>query len=132
MASASGGESRRFQHPKRYRRSLSPQHSALSTIPMRDKRPVDELSIEELERILAIKKREERQRRMQRMQRDGRVLAKDSTVEPTLPVVVQPLTPGATSGSAPSPTKRSDGREERDSEAEQQVISNEPEPPKAE
>jgi sortase A len=76
---------------------------------VRDKRPVDELSIEELERILAIKKREERQRRMQRMQRDGRVLAKDATVEPTLPLVAQtapqPLTP------SPSPTE---GRGEKD------------------
>jgi sortase A len=42
---------------------------------MRDKRPVDELSIEELERILAIRKREARQQRLQRMQRDGRLIA---------------------------------------------------------
>ena len=41
---------------------------------MRDKRPVDELSVEELERVLAIKRREERQQRMQRMQRTGRVI----------------------------------------------------------
>ncbi|MBZ0297360.1 MAG: sortase [Anaerolineae bacterium] len=41
---------------------------------MRDKRPVDELSIEELERILTIKKREQRQQKMARMQRYGRVL----------------------------------------------------------
>jgi sortase A len=34
---------------------------------MRDKRPVDELSIEELERILAIRKREQRQQRLERM-----------------------------------------------------------------
>lgn len=48
---------------------------------MRDKRPVDELSIEELERILAIKRREERQKQVERMRRSGRV------VEPTLEVV---------------------------------------------
>jgi sortase A len=42
---------------------------------MRDKRPVDELSIEELERILAVRKREARQQRLQRMQRDGRLIA---------------------------------------------------------
>lgn len=42
---------------------------------MRDKRPVDELSIEELERILAIRKREARMQRLQRMQRDGRLVA---------------------------------------------------------
>ena len=41
---------------------------------MRDKRPVDELSIEELERILAIRKREERQGKLQRMQRAGRIV----------------------------------------------------------
>ena len=41
---------------------------------MRDKRPVDELSIEDLERILAIRKREERQQRMERMKRHGRVV----------------------------------------------------------
>jgi sortase A len=41
---------------------------------MRDKRPVDELSVEELERVLAIKRREERQQRMTRMQRTGRMI----------------------------------------------------------
>lgn len=41
---------------------------------MRDKRPVDELSVEELERILAIKRREERMLVMERMQRTGRVI----------------------------------------------------------
>ncbi len=44
---------------------------------MRDKRPVDELSIEELERILAIRKREERQKQLARMQRSGRVIAQN-------------------------------------------------------
>jgi sortase A len=42
---------------------------------MRDKRPVDELSIEELERVLAIRRRELRQRQLTRMQRDGRIVA---------------------------------------------------------
>lgn len=41
---------------------------------MRDKRSVDELSIEELERVLAIKRREARQQQLQRMRRDGRVI----------------------------------------------------------
>lgn len=41
---------------------------------MRDKRPVDELSIEELERVLAIKRREARQQQLQRMQRNGRMV----------------------------------------------------------
>ena len=39
---------------------------------MRDKRPVDELSIEELERILAVRKREERLKRLRRMSEAGR------------------------------------------------------------
>jgi len=42
---------------------------------MPDKRSVDELSIEELERILAIKKRQARQEQMRRMQASGRVVA---------------------------------------------------------
>jgi hypothetical protein len=39
---------------------------------MRDKRPVDELSIEELERILAIRKREARLARLQTYDGKGR------------------------------------------------------------
>ncbi|MCL4237584.1 MAG: sortase [Anaerolineae bacterium] len=42
---------------------------------MRDKRAVDELSIEELERILAVRKREARQERLQRLQAQGRRVA---------------------------------------------------------
>lgn len=42
---------------------------------MRDKRPVDELSIEEIEQIIAVKRREARQAQMQRMQRTGRVIS---------------------------------------------------------
>lgn len=41
---------------------------------MPDKRPVDELSIEELERVLAIKRREARQNRLKRMKVSGRVI----------------------------------------------------------
>ncbi|MFN8529191.1 MAG: sortase [Anaerolineae bacterium] len=41
---------------------------------MRDKRPVDELSIEELERVLVIKKREARQKQLEQMRRTGRVV----------------------------------------------------------
>lgn len=46
---------------------------------MADKRTVDELSIEELERILLMKKREARARQWQRLAREGRV------IEPSLP-----------------------------------------------
>ncbi len=42
---------------------------------MRDKRPVDELSIEELERILAIRKREARQARLRGYEGSGRRVA---------------------------------------------------------
>lgn len=45
---------------------------------MRDKRSVDELSIEELERVLAIKRREARQEQIQRMQRSGRVVSPEA------------------------------------------------------
>ncbi len=55
-------------------------------MPVRDKRPVDELSVEELERILAIKRREERQQRMQRMQKSGRVIdLPDAELPPEAP-----------------------------------------------
>jgi sortase A len=52
--------------------------------PMRDKRPVDELSIEELEQILAIRKREERQGKLKRMERAGRVVPAESA-KPSAP-----------------------------------------------
>jgi sortase A len=70
---------------------------------MRDRRPVDELSIEELERILAIRKREERQKRVNQLRSRGRVLevpaaqpaanppAPPATIEePAAPVVARP------------------------------------------
>lgn len=57
---------------------------------MRDKRPVDELSIEELERVLAIKKREQRQQRLERMRQTGRVVeTPEAVVSTTLPTPTQ-------------------------------------------
>lgn len=53
---------------------------------MRDKRPVDELSIEELERILAIKKREQRIARSERYRSRGRVLE----TPPAAPIAAAP------------------------------------------
>lgn len=50
---------------------------------MPDKRIVDDLSIADLERVLAIKKREERQNRIQRMKRNGRVI--ETTKQPPMP-----------------------------------------------
>ncbi|MEQ8677726.1 MAG: sortase [Aggregatilineales bacterium] len=56
---------------------------------MRDKRPIDELSIEELERVLAIKKREARQQQLDRMRRSGRVIEPQSPPE-TLTANIEP------------------------------------------
>jgi sortase A len=53
---------------------------------MPDKRPVDDLSVEELERILAIKRREYRQQHLQRMKRNGRVVAVNDDAPPPHPV----------------------------------------------
>ena len=50
---------------------------------MRDKRPVDELSIEELERILVVRKREARLARMRRYEGSSRIIAPE--VVPTQP-----------------------------------------------
>lgn len=67
---------------------------------MRDKRPVDELSIEELEQILAIRKREEREKRLDRMKRAGRVVGSEP---PKVPVSTAPIPqiPGVTIPAAP-------------------------------
>jgi sortase A len=70
---------------------------------MRDKRSVDELSIEELERVLAIKRREARQEQMQRMQRTGRVVPNSEVGTPraavtsAAPSSSQPPSPMSTS-----------------------------------
>lgn len=52
---------------------------------MRDKRPVDELSIEELERILAIRKREARQQQLRRMSQAGRRQVSQPELAPASP-----------------------------------------------
>ena len=57
---------------------------------MRDKRSVDELSIEELERVLAIKRREARQEQIQRMQRTGRVVTAEQPKAETPAVPAAP------------------------------------------
>jgi len=69
---------------------------------MRDKRPVDELSIEELEKILAIRKREEREKRLDRMKRAGRVVGSEtSTAAAAAPGVQIPQIPGVTIPAVP-------------------------------
>ncbi len=69
---------------------------------MRDKRPVDELSIEELEKILAIRKREEREKRLDRMKRAGRVVGPEmvTAAAPSAPI---PQIPGVTIPALPDP-----------------------------
>jgi sortase A len=69
---------------------------------MRSKRPLSEYSVEELERMLAIRRREERQKRLTRLQSQGRVVAvapttpKSKPVKPTEPITnVQPTAPAA-------------------------------------
>ncbi len=53
---------------------------------MRDKRPVDELSLAELERILAIRKRALRQERLRRLEQQGRRVTTSATLDAeTLP-----------------------------------------------
>ena len=61
---------------------------------MVDKRTVDELSIEELERVLAVKRREDRQTRLQRMKQSGRVIdtAPDATTIQNNPAELPPPT----------------------------------------
>ncbi len=68
---------------------------------MRDKRPVDELSIEELEKILAIRKREEREKRLDRMKRAGRVVLPEATPTTAVPSAPIPQIPGVTIPAAP-------------------------------
>lgn len=73
---------------------------------MRNKRSVDELSIEELERILAIKKREARQQQLQRMQRSGRMVATPPPAPPepaTAPAAAPPASSTLTAGTVQVP-----------------------------
>jgi hypothetical protein len=60
---------------------------------MRDKRPVDELSIEELERILAIRKREARMERLRHYEGNGRVVAPDAPIARNPKAPVEPVVP---------------------------------------
>ncbi|MBO9309163.1 MAG: class D sortase [Chloroflexi bacterium] len=57
---------------------------------MRDKRPVDELSIEELERILAIRKREARLARLQTYENRGRCVRGARPIEVEVPKRLAP------------------------------------------
>lgn len=71
---------------------------------MRDKRPVDELSIAELERILAMRKQEARQARVSRLQ-DRRVipLAPIDTSSPPGEAIIDPAPLTASRRETPSP-----------------------------
>lgn len=73
---------------------------------MRDKRPVDELTIEELEQILAIRKREERQRKLDRMRSTGRVVSHTppgAVQHPPADAVLQRAQAPAPAAAAPVP-----------------------------
>lgn len=75
----------------------------------RDKRPVDELSIEELERILAIRRREARQMQLERMRRAGRTIDPPPANTPIVErATIRPQPGGISSaaqGSATSPQR---------------------------
>ncbi|NDJ75228.1 MAG: sortase [Chloroflexi bacterium] len=58
---------------------------------MRDKRPVDELSVEDLERILVIKRREARQERLRRYDGQGRRVASHVSPQMIDPDPVPPI-----------------------------------------
>lgn len=64
---------------------------------MPDKRSVDDLSIAELERILAIKKRQARQQQLRRMRTSGRVIPTDTGKSPASAGATPPLQPSGTS-----------------------------------
>ena len=57
---------------------------------MADKRTVDDLSIEELEQVLAIRKREERLKRVRRMEENGRLVGVTPWEQPTPPPIELP------------------------------------------
>jgi sortase A len=82
---------------------------------MRDKRSVDELSIEELERILAIRKREARQVQLRRMKRAGRVVEAHEPPAPTgrpVPAPTEPETaPNGQGPDANGSSQKPDGHE---------------------
>jgi sortase A len=65
---------------------------------MRDKRSVDELTLEELERVLAIRRREARQAQLARMKRDGRVVtaSQPASAAPPAPKPTVDVPPGLT------------------------------------
>lgn len=71
---------------------------------MRDRRRVDELSIEELERILAIRKREARRQRLRRQRKSGRVLPHDENADSGAPP--EPLADPIAERNQPKPLGR--------------------------
>lgn len=66
----------------------------------RRKRSADELSVEELERLLLLKKREERAQRLRRLASEGRVV---QPAEPAAPAVQPPPAPPRAEGYAATP-----------------------------
>jgi sortase A len=75
---------------------------------MRDRRPVDELSIDELERVLAIRKREERMQRLERMRQDGRIVETHSAAAPPVQEISKPVhANGAVAEASRTPAQQS-------------------------
>src|SRR6478672_5606748 len=72
---------------------------------MRDKRPVDELSIEELERILAIRKREARLSRIKRYEGTGRVVGPGENIPEIAAVKPEPKKVEPLEVSQPAPQR---------------------------
>src|SRR5258707_1230410 len=72
---------------------------------MRDKRPVDELSIEDLERILVIRKREARLARMRRYEGSSRIISPEGVPVQPEPAAEQKET--AQPAAPPEPVKPS-------------------------
>jgi sortase A len=77
----------------------------------RDKRPVEDLTIEELERILVIRKRESRENQMRRMQKSGRILpadapkvvAEEKPISEIINQQLEALSSGTSTPSTPAP-----------------------------
>ncbi|MDQ7036551.1 MAG: sortase, partial [Anaerolineae bacterium] len=70
---------------------------------MADKRTIEDLSLEELEQVLAIKRREDRQTRLQRMKQSGRVI-ETADVLPPKPIPVQDPPPQSDPSGLPAQT----------------------------
>lgn len=72
----------------------------------RDKRPVDELTIDELERVLAIRRREARQQQAEKMRRAGRTVEPAPVNPPSAPLALDSPAAPVTLTPATAPPRR--------------------------